>query len=35
MQVRQQANRPGIVVGLPLQDIYGDLLPDFRLRRAS
>ena len=30
MQVRQQANRPGIVVGLPPQDMYGDLLPDFR-----
>jgi hypothetical protein len=30
MQVGQQANRLGIVVGLPLQDMYGDLLPDFR-----
>jgi len=30
MQVGQQANRPGIVVGLSLQDMYGDLLPDFR-----
>jgi hypothetical protein len=30
MQVGQQANRPGIGVGLPLQDMYGDLLPDFR-----
>jgi hypothetical protein len=30
MQVGQQANRPGIVVGLSLRDIYGDLLPDFR-----
>jgi hypothetical protein len=24
MQVGQQANRPGIVVGLPLQNMYGD-----------
>ena len=29
MQVGQQANGPSILVGLPLQDMYGDLLPDF------
>ena len=34
MHVGQQANRPGIGVGLPLQDMYGDPLPDFRFAVA-
>jgi hypothetical protein len=34
MQVGQQANRPGIAVRQPLQDTFGDLLPDFRFAVA-
>ena len=28
---RSASQPPGIVVGVPLQDMYGDLLPDFQL----
>jgi hypothetical protein len=34
MQVGQQANRPSVLIGLPLQDMYGDLIPDFRFASA-